>query len=77
MTCSLVGKWDEFTQFAGEEITNFGDGLWQPLTNNRIRAVMPMASSGTWLYGERGLAMAEKPMLILSSSEDELIPYAE
>ncbi len=74
-TCSLAGKWGEFVDFAGEQLTISEDGLWQPLTDDRIRAVMPMAPSGTWLYGERGLAQAKKPMLILSSTEDEFIPY--
>lgn len=76
-TCSLAGKWEEFEKFAGAELTTSDDGLWQPLTDERIRAVMPMAPSGTWLYGERGLAAAEKPMLIVSSTEDEFVPYSD
>ncbi len=76
-TYSLAGKWDEFEKFAGTELTTSDDGLWQPLKEDRIRAIMPMALSGTWLLGERGLAAAEKPKLIISSTEDELIPYSD
>jgi predicted dienelactone hydrolase len=73
--CNLAGKWDEFVAYVGEEITASDDGLWQALTDERIRAVMPMAEYGTWLYNERGLAMADRPMLIIAPTRDEYIPY--
>ena len=75
--CNLAQNWDEFAAYVGDEITASEDGLWQPLTDERIRAVMPMAEYGTWLYGKRGLAMADRPMLIIAPTEDEYIPYAE
>jgi predicted dienelactone hydrolase len=74
-TCNLAKKWDEFAAFAGEEITTSEDGLWQPVTDERIRAVMPMAAGGAWLYGERGLAAANRPALMIAATEDEFIPY--
>ncbi len=74
-TCNLSKKWDEFAAFAGEEITTSEDGLWQPVTDERIRAVMPMAAAGTWLYGERGLAAADRPALLIAATDDEFIPY--
>jgi predicted dienelactone hydrolase len=46
------------------------DGLWQPMTDERIRAVMPMAPEGAWLFGERGLAAVERPTLIVGATED-------
>jgi len=73
--CGIAAMWDEFTAFAGDAITTSQDGLWQPLTDERIRAVMPMAPSGTWLYGERGLASADRPVLVISPTEDEITPY--
>jgi predicted dienelactone hydrolase len=75
--CNLSKKWDEFTAHVGDEITVSDDGLWQPITDERIRALMPMAEYGTWLYGERGLAMADRPIFIIAPTEDEYIPYPE
>lgn len=71
-SCTPANKWDEFTAHVGESITTSDDGLWQPLTDPRIRAVMPMAGEGWWLFGERGLAAVDRPALILVSTEDEL-----
>lgn len=71
-SCTPAGKWDEFTAQLSESITASDDGLWQPLTDPRIRAVMPMAGEGWWLFGERGLAAVNRPTLIIVSTEDEL-----
>lgn len=73
-TCGLAKKWDEFEAHVGEEITASDDGLWQPITDERIRAVLPMAPDGAWLYGERGLAAADRPVLLIAPAEDELLP---
>ena len=73
--CNLAKKWDEFAAYVGDEMTASEDGLWQPITDERIRAVMPMAEYGTWLYDERGLASADRPMFIIAPTEDEYIPY--
>jgi predicted dienelactone hydrolase len=35
-----------------------------------------MAAAGTWLYGERGLAAADRPALMIAATEDEFIPYS-
>ena len=70
--CGPARQWDSFTAHAGESITVSEDGLWQPLTDRRIRAVMPMAGEGWWLFGERGLAAVDRPILIIVATEDEL-----
>jgi predicted dienelactone hydrolase len=70
--CVLTENWDEFAAHAGEAATNIQDGLWQPLTDPRIKAVMPMAGEGAWLFGERGLAAIQLPILMIVGSEDEL-----
>ncbi|NOH01344.1 MAG: hypothetical protein HND47_04910 [Chloroflexi bacterium] len=70
--CGPALKWDEFTAHVGDSITASEDGLWQPLTDERIRAVMPMAGEGWWLFGERGLAAVDRPVLILVGTNDEL-----
>jgi predicted dienelactone hydrolase len=59
----------------GVSATTSEDGLWQPLTDPRIRAVMPSSPEGAWLYGERGLATADLPMLIIAPTQDEYTPY--
>ncbi len=69
--CTLSQKWDAFAERAGESITASEDGLWQPITDDRILAVMPMGPEGAWLFGERGLAAVNRPVLIISATEDE------
>lgn len=73
--CDPAGEWDEFTAHVGALTTVSEDGLWQPLTDPRIRAVMPMAAEGWWLFGERGLAAVDRPVLMIDATNDEL--YAE
>jgi predicted dienelactone hydrolase len=73
--CTPAGKWDEFTTHAGEAITQTEDGLWQPMTDQRIRAVMPMAPEGAWILGERGLAAVDRPTLIIAAQNDQLNYY--
>jgi predicted dienelactone hydrolase len=73
-SCVPARDWDAFTAHVGEAVTASEDGLWQPLTNERIRAVMPMAGEGWWLFGERGLAAANRPTLMIVATQDELYP---
>lgn len=56
--CVLADSWDEFAAHAGDAITASDDELWQPMTDERIRAVIPMGPEGAWLFGEQGLAVA-------------------
>lgn len=72
--CYPAEHWDEFIAQAGEAITVSEDGLWQPITDERIRAVMPLAGEGWWLFGERGLAAVNRPVLMITATEDELYP---
>jgi predicted dienelactone hydrolase len=74
-SCEPARAWDDFASHAGEAITASGDGLWQPMTDERIRAVIPMAGEGWWLFGEKGLAAVDRPTLIIVATQDEL--YAE
>jgi predicted dienelactone hydrolase len=70
--CAPAGAWPEFAAHAGQAITGSQDGLWQPMTDARIRAVMPLAGEGWWLFGERGLAAVDRPTLIIAGTGDEL-----
>jgi predicted dienelactone hydrolase len=72
--CTPANAWEEFTGHAGEAVTDSEDGLWQPMTDARIRAVMPMAGEGWWIFGERGLATVDRPVLMLVATGDELYP---
>lgn len=73
--CGPSQKWDAFAERAGESITTSEDILWQPITDDRILAVMPMGPEGAWLFGERGLAAVNRPVLIIAAGEDEINYY--
>jgi hypothetical protein len=70
--CAPAQLWSEFSAQAGADITTSEDGLWRPMTDPRIRAVMPMAGEGWWLFGERGLAAVDRPVMIIVATRDPL-----
>jgi predicted dienelactone hydrolase len=72
--CGPANAWEEFTAHAGDVAIPDEGGLWQPITDTRIRAVMPLAAEGWWLFGARGLAALDRPTLMLVGAEDELYP---
>ncbi len=74
--CNMDGGWDAFEANAGKAMTASTDGLWQAITDTRIKAVMPMAPEGAWLFGPRGLASLKVPALIVSAAEDDINYYA-
>jgi predicted dienelactone hydrolase len=73
--CAAASDWDEFAAHAGEAITTSEDGLWRPITDARLRAVMPLAGEGWLLFGDKGLAAVDRPTLLIVATQDEL--YAE
>lgn len=73
--CNPAIHWDEFSADAGPALTESSDGLWQAMTDERIRAVIPMAPEGALLFGERGLAEVDRPILILVGTEDTGCDY--
>lgn len=74
LDCGPASAWDEFATLAGQAITTSQDGLWQPMTDTRIRAVMPLAGEGWWLFGERGLAAVDRPTFMITGTQDGLYP---
>jgi predicted dienelactone hydrolase len=72
--CGPAEDWASFAAHAGPGVTTSDDGLWQPLTDERILAVMPMAAEGWWLFGPRGLAAVDRPTMMLAGTKDELYP---
>ena len=73
--CNLDEGWEGLVDAAGPDITSSEDGLWQPITDPRIKAVMPMAPEGAWLFGDRGLAAVDQPTLILGATADVINYY--
>ena len=73
-SCIPASNWDEYAAHAPEAITASDDGLWQPMTDPRIQAVMPLAGEGWWLFGERGLAAVDRPTLMIVATADVLYP---
>lgn len=49
--------------------------LWPPMTDARIRAVLPLAGAPGMVFGERGLAEADVPMLMMAATHDTDTPY--
>jgi predicted dienelactone hydrolase len=68
--CALADDWEAFAAHAGEAIVTSEDGLWQPMTDPRIRAALPMAGEGWLLFGEEGLAAVDRPTLMIVSTGD-------
>jgi predicted dienelactone hydrolase len=73
--CKLSERWDEFSTQVGADISTVSEGLWQPTTDERILAVMPMAPDGAWLYGAEGLAAIKIPSMIIAGTADDLVSY--
>jgi predicted dienelactone hydrolase len=73
--CNLSERWDEFSSQVGAEISTGSDGLWQPTTDDRILAIMPMAPDSAWLYGADGLAAIHIPSLMIAGTADDLASY--
>jgi predicted dienelactone hydrolase len=73
--CNLSKWWDEFSSQVSADISTVSEGLWQPTTDERILAVMPMAPDGAWLYGAEGLAAIKIPAMIIAGTADSLVSY--
>jgi predicted dienelactone hydrolase len=73
--CDMTGGWDAFVANAGTAITSTDDGLWKAITDPRIKAVIPMAPEGAWLFGDRGLAAADRSILIIAAGDDTINIY--
>ena len=70
--CGPADDWEAFAAPVSNAITNSQEGLWQPITDPRIRAAIPMAAEGWWLFGEQGLAAVDRPILLIVGTDDGL-----
>jgi hypothetical protein len=68
-SCDAAQNWETFTSDAEKVITIDGDGIWQALTDQRIKAFMPLATEGIWLFD---LSLIDRPILMIAGSEDPL-----
>jgi len=73
--CGLLKNWDEFEAYAGLGLPGGGDALWLPISDPRIKAVMPMGPEGAWLFNERGLAAVDRPVFFISAEDDDINIY--
>jgi predicted dienelactone hydrolase len=70
LECKLSENWDEFVNYASENLSVDSEGLWSPLSDKVFKAAMPMAADGAWLFGEKGLADVEIPVLLIQTKYD-------
>ena len=68
--CSYTEDWAAYASAVGNKITESKDGLWQPITDARIRAVVPMGLATPVMFSEHSLAAVDRPMLILEATDE-------
>jgi hypothetical protein len=44
------------------------------MTDERIKAVMPMSPDGAWLFNQRGLAAVDRPVFFLCAKDEVYAP---
>jgi len=72
--CNISENWDGLASLIGYEFVS-EEGLWQAITDERIRAVISMAAACPWMYGDKGLESVDLPVLIISPTNDEYDPH--
>ncbi len=73
-SCVPARDWEGFASSLSPELRESQDGLWQPITDPRVKAVIPMAVEGYWAFGKEGLSFADRPTLMLDGDRDSLYP---
>lgn len=68
-------NWNDFSQYGKRFMKVDDDNLWPAITDERIRAVMPIAEVDPELFGEAGLAAVTKPVFIMAATKDPYNPY--
>jgi predicted dienelactone hydrolase len=77
--CDIVPIWDTIATYhdqvapASDEAA--ANGMWQPLTDERIKAVFALAPCRSQLFGDDGLASVTIPTFIVGATNDESCPY--
>jgi predicted dienelactone hydrolase len=78
--CDAIPNWDTIAayhdQFApASDDASADDGLWGSFTDERIKAMLPLAPCRSQLFGEEGLAAVTIPTFIVGATDDESCPY--
>lgn len=76
--CAPVKDWEAFSAYGTRLLPPGEDGLWQAMTDERIKAVIPMAPEGAWLFGPDGLAAVDRKwVMVIGATEDDINIYNE
>jgi len=67
--------WNAFVEYGARFLNLDGDNLWPAITDDRIRAVLPIAEADAPLFGEAGTEAISKPVFIVAGTADEYNPY--
>jgi predicted dienelactone hydrolase len=73
--CGMVATWDTIEAYHDQVVEPADDGLWAALTDESIRAILPIAPCYGQLFGEAGLAAISIPTFIVGGTIDESCPY--
>ena len=80
--CSELGhptdgclNWEAITARRFGSTPPESDDLWSPTSHEAIQAVVPMALCQARMYGERGLAAATVPTMVISGTADGICDY--
>lgn len=69
-------NWDELVTYRTQFLPPLTDeGLWPPLGDERIQAVLAFSPCFSQLFGEQGLAAATVPTLLVAGTADQFCPY--
>ncbi|MBE0690349.1 MAG: hypothetical protein IH587_09545 [Anaerolineae bacterium] len=68
--------WNALKAYYDQFMPPSEDGLLQPMSDPRIGAIVSYLPCYAYIFGERGLAAATVPTLLIAASEDEYCPYA-
>ncbi len=62
----------ELARLAG--LDTVPEGLWPPIADPRVKAVIPLAPGETAAFGPDGLAVIDIPVMVMVGSQDQLLP---
>ena len=68
-------NWDKVTAYRSKFSTLQSGELWPPVTDKRIKAALMMSVCWIGMFGEKGLAAASVPSLIVGGVKDPLCHY--
>ncbi|HVO41466.1 MAG TPA: hypothetical protein VMT34_02530 [Aggregatilineales bacterium] len=69
--------WDKLVAYRARSSPLNAEDLWPPFTDSRIKGALLFAACKTSLFGDRGLAAATVPTLIVAGTADMECPYEQ